>query len=139
MSNTKTFSPTGSYWINLPSDVEEEKDERVASYWKSGSEVLFQSSSYSRNEGKQISASHRLKARLASEALSDVKEESFSIPSCPDCAAASGVDAEGYRWLYCYAVWPDLTILITISGPPQELKEKGSWALDAVRSIRRYG
>ena len=139
MRNTRTVSPTGSYWIDLPSDVEEEKDERVASYWKPGSEVLVQTSSYLRDEGQQVCSSDRLKARLAREALSEIREENISIPSCPDCAAASGIDTDGYRWLYCYAVWPDLTILITISGRPQELKEQDKWALDALRSLRRPG
>jgi hypothetical protein len=107
------------------------------SYWLQGHEVLLQLSSYARVEGKQVSATDRVKVRLAKENLSDVKIEHISIPSCPDHAAMSGVDIQQYRWLFCYAVWPDLTILATISGPANEFGEHGKWATNALDSIRR--
>jgi hypothetical protein len=134
---SKTVNPTGSYTINLPANVCEDKDDRVMSYWLQGHDVLLQLSSYARVEGEQVSADDRLKARLSKENLSDVRFEDISIHSCPDCAAISGVDDKGCRWFFCYAVWPDLTILATISGPANELSEHGKWTFDGLKSIRR--
>jgi hypothetical protein len=137
MKPSKSVNPTGSYTIMLPADVCEDKDDRVMSYWLQGNEVLLQLSSYARIEGKQVSANDRLKVRLAKENLSDMKIENISIPSCPDCAAMSGVDDKGYRWLFCYTVWPDLTILTTISGRPDELAKHGAWAFVGLKSIMK--
>jgi hypothetical protein len=103
----------------------------------SGHENLLQTSSYARIEGKQVSANERLKARFEKEKFSDVKIEDVSIHSCPDCAAMSGIDDKGYRWFFCYAVWPDLTVLTTISGQPHELAEHGKWAFEALKSLKR--
>jgi hypothetical protein len=135
-NDLKAISPTGSYLISLPADISSEKDERVVSFWKSGKEALLQISSYVRETGPQVSATERLKARLDKERLTDVKTENMAIPHCPDCAAASG-NEDGVKWLYCYAVWPDLTVLITISGPPGELEQQRLWAYEALRSLRR--
>ena len=139
MSLSKPVSPTGSYIMILPDNVCEDKDERVASYWLPGQEVLLQTSSYTRTEGKQVSANERLKARLAKENLSDVKNGNVSINSCPDCASMSGIDDKGCHWLFCYAVWQDLAILVTISGQPDELAQNGAWAFDGLKSILRAG
>jgi hypothetical protein len=139
MSLSKTVSPTGSYIMTLPANVCEDKDDRVTSYWLPGHEVLLQTSSYARTEGKQTPASERLKARFAKESLFDVKNEAISIPSCPDCAAMSGADDKGYRWLFCYAVWQDLAVLTTISGSLDELEKHGAWAFDGLKSITRAG
>ena len=38
---TRTISPTGSYTMIVPESVSEDKDERVASYWIAGQEVLL--------------------------------------------------------------------------------------------------
>jgi len=121
----------------LPDNVCEDKDDRVMSYWLQGHEVLLQLSSNARVEGKQVSANDRLKSRLVKENFSDLKIESISIPSCPDCAAMSGIDDKKYRWIYCYAVWPDLAVLITISGRPDELAKHGAWVFDGLKSISR--
>lgn len=137
MESLKTVNPTGSYTIKLPINVLENNDDRVTSYWLEGQEVLLQLSSYARIEGNQVSANDRLKDRLNAENLSDPKIESISISACPDCAAMSGIDDQGYRWIYCYAVWPDLTILITVSGRQSELAKHGAWAFDALKSIHR--
>jgi hypothetical protein len=102
-----------------------------------GKEVLLQVSSYARTEGKQVAANERLKIRMAEESLSAVKVENIPVPSCPDCAAISGIDEQGCRWYFCYAVWPDLTILLTISGSPDELLKHGAWAFDGLKSIAR--
>ena len=138
MNLSKTVNPAGSYTLILPADVCEDRDDRVMSYWLQGHEVLLQLSSYARVEGKQVPAKDRLKARLAKENLSDVRIENISIPSCPDCSAMSGVDDKGCRWLFCYAVWTDLTILSTISGRPDEWTQRGAWAFDGLRSITRF-
>ena len=121
----------------LPTKVAEDKDDRVASYWMPGQGLLLQTSSYARFEGEPISAQDRLQARTARESLSNLAIEKVSIPDCPDHAAVAGTDQEGCRWVYCYAVWSDLTILITISGTPQELEDNASWAFKALRSLRR--
>jgi hypothetical protein len=137
MSFYKSASPAGSYCITLPANICEDKDERVTSYWVPDSEVLLQLSSYSRFEGQQVCAHDRLEARLAQEQLSDVRKEDILIPSSPDCAAISGSDDEGCRWFCCYAVWPELTILATISGRPDELTKSGAWAFESLKSISR--
>lgn len=137
MTNSKPVSPTGSYVMTLPVDICEDKDERVVSYWLPQNEVLLQASNYTRAEGQQVSANERLKTRIANENLSERMVVNISIPSCPDCAAMSGIDDQGCRWLYCYAVWPDLTILTTISGRPDELAKHGAWAFNGLKSITR--
>jgi hypothetical protein len=135
INRVKSVNPTGSYVISLPAGVCEDKDNRVASYWLPGKEVLLQVSSYVRTEGKQVAAKERLKNRMAEESLAAVKLENMPVPSCPDCAAMSGIDEQGGRWYFCYAVWPDLTILLTISGSPDELLKHGAWAFDGLKSI----
>jgi hypothetical protein len=137
MPISKLASPTGSYSLELPPDTHEELDGRVASYWRVGQNVLLQTSSYVRGEGEQVSASDRLRARLPKEKLSGVTNQGIAIPQCPDCASASGIDDQGFRWIFCYGVWPDLTIFISISGPNEELSEYGGWAFEAIRSLRR--
>ncbi len=56
---------------------------------------------------------------------------------CPDYASAKGVDNEGCVWVYAYAVWDDLALMITVSGDEQDLEDTENWAFAAVRSIRR--
>jgi hypothetical protein len=57
--------------------------------------------------------------------------------SCPDYAAMSGVDDKECRWLFCYAVWQDLTVFATISGPQDEFDKHGTWAFNGLESITR--
>lgn len=137
MNYLKTVTPTGSYKIDIPDDVVENIEERVISYWKPNENVLLQLSSYLRIEGEQVNAKQRLNDRLRKESLKNVTYENIGPKGCPDVAAASGIDEEGIRWFYCYAVWPDLTVFITISGPVEELRKFGNWAFNALNSLRR--
>jgi len=134
---TKHVSPTGSYSLELPSEISEDYDGTVASYWKEGQPLLLQMSSYSRSTGQQTSARDRLMARLERERLSNVLSENIPITSCPESAAASGYDEQGCRWTYCYAVWPDLTVFASISGQTPELGEQSKWAFRALESMER--
>ena len=136
-SRYKTVSPTGSYKITLPAGVAEDDDERVSSFWLTESDVLLQISSYRRTAGEATRAGERAKARAAREKLSDIEAVALEIPSCNDVAAFRGVDSDGVMWYYIYAVWDDLTILATISGPKDKIAVEASWAFDAVRSLSR--
>lgn len=133
----KTVSPTGSYKIDIPAESVENIEERVYSYWNPNENVLLQISSYLRTAGQQVSARERLNDRLAIGALANITHEKIGPKDCPDVAAASGVDEEGISWFYCYAVWEDLTVFVTISGSIEELKISGGWAFNALRSLRR--
>ena len=135
----KTLNPTGSYCISLPDDVAEDYDERVASYWKEGHSLLLQVSSYIRHEGPQVSAAERLDARLQQESLSGVSRDVCITIDCPDIETAGGIDCEGTRWVYVYAVWPDLTIFASISGDDKDVRDNSCWALEAINSILRRG
>ena len=137
MNYLKTVTPAGSYKIDIPVDIVENIEERVTSYWKPNENVLLQLSSYLRIEGEQVNAKQRLNERLKKESLKNVMYENIGPKDCPDVAVASGIDEEGIRWFYCYAVWPDLTVFISISGTIEELKKSGKWAFNAVDSLRR--
>lgn len=137
MASKRIVSPTGSYFMDVPLACHEEFDGRVASYWLAESDVLLQTSSYSRARGMQVSANERLEARIAREGFVNVIRAAISVSACPDVAAAWGVDHSGLRWLFVYAVWPDLTVLATISGHPDDIEINGVWALEAVSSLRR--
>ena len=137
MKTLKYVSPTGSYGLFIPPDSEEEKNDTLVSYWLKGSDVLLQLSSHLRNEGEQISAQNRLTARLDREGRTEAAREGLQAKKCPDCAAASVVDADGIMGIYFYGVWKDLMVFATISGKAASLRETGEWAFDAVRSICR--
>ena len=75
--------------------------------------------------------------RLSQRQLS---EPSFEVPvtmNCPDYSAALATDDEGYAWVYLYAVWPDLAIMITVSRNGADSMEYDNWAFDAIRSLTR--
>jgi hypothetical protein len=132
-----TIKPTPSVVMDVADVVMEEYDAGVASYWREGSSVLLQVSSHRRTSGEQVGASRRLEARLDRENLADVRLEAIEIASCPDIAAASGVDSESIRWYYIYAVWADLMLFITVSGEECELDVNGAWAFESIRTARR--
>lgn len=132
-----TRCPTGSYKITLPREIAEDEDELVSSFWLPGSEVLLQTSSYRRTSGETIPASDRVKARVSQERLSNVEMLPFDIPGCNDVAGFRGLDSDGLSWRYIYAVWPDVTILATVSGKEDAIEREGGWAFDAIRSITR--
>lgn len=133
----KTISPTQSYFLKLPDDVVSDQDDRVFSWWRNGSEVLLQLSSYLRIEGPQVSAKDRLNDRLSQTNFLLSAESSDLSIDCPDIAFASGIDSEGIQWFYYYLVWPDLAIMATISGESRTLKSEGRWAIEALNSFKK--
>jgi hypothetical protein len=66
--------------------------------------------------------------------LRSVRIVPLALTGCEDVAAAAGLDDEDTAWLYVYAVWPNVSLFVTISHP-RELPER-SWALDALHSLR---
>jgi len=139
MRNTVHKVPTGSYQISLPADIVEDPDKAVFSYWMPEKDVLLQLSSYSRYKGRQSTASERLSDRMSRERLVDIADTDISPVACPDVAAKAGTDNEGVHWVHCYAVWPDLTIYITLSWHGDALENKGGWAVKAVKTLKRLG
>jgi hypothetical protein len=97
--------------------------------------VLLQVSSYLRTSGEHVSAAERLASRLGQGGLRGVQPVEFGPEACPDRAAVEATDSEGTYWMFGYAVWPDLTILVSISRTDH--LEDAAWAFDAARSIRR--
>ena len=137
MKRLMQVSPTGSYQITIPTDVQEETDQRVRSYWRSGADLLLQVSSSRRRRGRQVGAAERLRIRLGRGYLRDVVRPRLAIPGCPDQASAMGLDAYGLTWLYCYCVWPDLTVFAKVSSKGLRPDVSGNWAIEALESIRR--
>lgn len=133
----KTVSPTSSYELTIPTDVREDDDERVFSLWRPGSSVVLQTSSYRKENGEPVSAMDRMQGRMDGERLDGAEIVEFSINGCSDVAAFRGTDAEGVLWFYVYGVWPDLTVLFTVSGRQNDVTQNGDWAFEAVRSTRR--
>jgi hypothetical protein len=133
----RSVSPTGSYFIDLPETVAEDEDGGVFSFWVQGRPLLLQLSSYSRYEGVQVGAAERLDALLKREPLSDVSTSFLMAVDCPDYASVKGVDNERVFWVYAYAVWDDLALMITVSGDERDIEDAENWAFTAVKSIRR--
>lgn len=134
----KTIVPTGSYAIDVPVEVNEQIADGVVSLWLPQDDTLLQLSSYKRETEHQVPAMVRLEARLNREQLAGVRFERVDISACPDVAAASGRDDEGIQWLYVYAVWRDLTVLVTVSVPDaQTTAIANKWTLIALASLRR--
>lgn len=131
----KTLSPAGSYSLSVPSNIAEEIDGHSISLWVPRDETLLQISSRRREDGDQVGAHERLRARLQIRPLINVHAESLQIEGCPDVAAARADDDDKSRWLFVYAVWPDLSVFLTISHP-EALPIRPSWAMEAVRSLR---
>jgi hypothetical protein len=124
------------YAIDLPANIEQEIDDKCASYWLPGCDVALQVSSYLRTEGNQISARRRMAARLSRGAPCRTQSVALGIGHC-DCVAVSLLDQEGSEWIHVYLVWPDLAIYATVSGAPFDVAGRaGQWALEALRSIR---
>lgn len=136
-AGSRVVSPTGSYAIEIPQCTIENHDERLASFWQEGSNVLLQISSYMRIDGQPVPAGQRLDERIRNADLTDADFSMRPCIECPDLASATVTDKDGVAWVFTYAVWPDLTILATISGTPVELEADGQWALDALRTLRR--
>ena len=139
MAEFRTISPTASYALTVPEAVLESQDDRTVSLWLEDDNTLLQVSSYQRGEGVQVPARERLRRRQRSEAsrvwhdLTDLQ-----IPGCPDAAASSSVDLEGVMWLFVYAVWRDLAVLVTISRPGRDPVDR-TWAFSAMLTLKRNG
>lgn len=133
---TRSVSPTGSYILDLPGDIVEDLEESCFSYWRRGSELLLQVSSYKRFEGAQVPAEERLIHKLQSQGAADSLTFAIEIPGA-DCAAATWKDERGVSWLYVFVVWADLTVFLTITGGVGYDPTAESWAIDAARGIRR--
>lgn len=133
----RCVSPTGSYFFDVPEMASEDQAGRVFSFWVQDRSLLLQVSSYSRHEGAQVGAMERLDALLKRQPLAGLSAGPSMAVDCPDYASAKGVDNEGCVWVYAYAVWDDLALMITVSGDEQDLEDTENWAFAAVRSIRR--
>ena len=133
----KTVRPVNSYQITLPDDVAEQRDERVTSFWRSGSHSALQLSSYIRDSGPQVGAEQRLKERLEKSDTNLTLVQNFKASWCPDAAAAALTDDKGWTWTHIYLVWPDLAVYATVSRPPYEDRPAENWAIEAVKGIRR--
>lgn len=133
----KEVSPTQGYRVLIPEDVCEELCDEVASFWRHGSDVALQLSSYMRIDGSQVTAQERLHERLAREDKNPVRFGRGIELECPDLAQACVEDGENTIWVYVYAVWPDLTIFASISGSPGDMESRSDWAFDALSTIRR--
>jgi hypothetical protein len=125
-----------SYSLQMTDDFEEDYDNGVWSYWKSGSDLVLQLSSWLRPESGPLDASDRLQSRLSKASLSHAEAMSLNLPS-PSSAAARFTDGSGYVWYYIYMVWEDLCIFATVSGTAAEASGLSSWPFSALRSIVR--
>ncbi len=132
---TRLISPTTSYQLLLPHDIERQQDGRVSSFWLDGKSLLLQISSYVRAEGEQISARQRLLEQLAKTAATSTDIHSKVNAHAPDQAAAEVVDANGVPWFHVYLVWPHLAIYASITGPLDEVRSQESWARSALESL----
>jgi hypothetical protein len=128
----KRVHPFPSFSLTLPEDILEDNDQTVASYWKHGDSCLLQISSFSRNEGPQVSATERLSDQMRPGGEWQIVNLTRSIEKC-DAAAASTQDAQGTSWVHVYLVWDWLAVHVTVSrkGDPNTC----SWAWDSVFSI----
>ena len=132
------ISPTNSYEVTLPDDVQQGWDETVVSFWRKGSNCALQVSSFVRSSGKQVSAKGRLADRMKSMG-GDWVEGAVDL-STLNCEIAVGTTVdkeEGFKWTHVYLVWPDLTVYATLSRPVLEPPESEDWAIEGLRSIRR--
>lgn len=127
--------PTPTLCIDLPPGCVEDHDDLVSSYWMQGDELLLQLSSRVRFEGAQVSAAARMHARLQKEGWREAHAVLVRIDACPQVAAFAARDKEGEYWLFIYAVWPRVAVLITLAHPFSDVTRE-SWALAAVRSLR---
>ncbi len=132
----RVISPTGSYKIEVPSRVVEDDDNGVTSLWVPGDDTLLQLSSRRRDSGDQIGAKQRLEERLHGGGLQNPQRAALSIAGCPDAFCASGHDDDDGGWMFAYAVWPDLSVFMTISHP-DGLHGVSAWASDAIHSLTR--
>lgn len=123
----------------VPIAARSDDDQSVFSYWVPGSSSLLQVSSRARFGGDQIAAKARLEELLAREPLDAVSVLTAVTVPTSDFAACKGTDQEGVIWVYAYAVWPDLSIMILASGDAREMANEGNWVYEGIRSLRLVG
>lgn len=129
------ISPTPSYSIELPDDCVEEIDGSVISYWRPDASCALQISSYRRSSGEAVTARERLANRVSRGGKPDLVSIGIALPYA-DYAAAIGIDDENITWLYVYVVWPSVTLLVTLSGPREDLIDERSWLRRALACIQ---
>jgi hypothetical protein len=131
----KLLSPTATYQIFMPDDIQEDYEDSVASFWRPDSPVLLQLSTRRRTEGSQVRASQRLDDRIQSNQgeWSPIKVRTSFFE---DVAAAKTVDQEGATWIHVYMTNGDLAVYATISGPESIIESKGTWAVEALSGLR---
>ena len=129
------ISPTPSYSIELPDDCAEDIEGSVISYWRPDESSAVQISSYRRSSGEQISARERLAARISRGGPPDLSPLAIALPYA-DYAAAIGIDDEKTTWLYVYVVWPNVTLLVSLSGPRESVLDERSWLRRALARIQ---
>ena len=129
--------PSSSYQLAVPSNVCEQADNGVSSFWVDGEPLLLQLSSYLRDRGKQLPAKDRMKERIAKHTQT---WRAWNIELHPDLsvdqASAEFVDSNGVLWVHTYLVWPHLTIYATVSGPDRVVANPDNWALQGLKSVR---
>ena len=135
----KVLQPTESYQLSLPDDVLHQFGEGISSFWRPNNRAALQLSSRTRHSGPQVTAQKRLSDRM--EITKDVANwaflNNFQGDWCPDVAAATFTEADGWVWTHAYFVWPDLAVYATVARPPDEDPESAAWAMQAVKSLRR--
>lgn len=136
MKSTKILRPSGSYHLEVPGDLSYEVDGQVCSLWRSGDPLLLQLSSYFREEGPPVADQARLADRISNSVATWTLWERRIHPD-PNLDQATGefTDEKGLLWLCTYLVWSHLTVLATISGSRDDVRNDGNWALEAMRSI----
>lgn len=133
---TSVRNPSPSYHLALPSDIREERDNRVSSFWLDGQPLLLQLSSYVRKHGEQLHAFERLSQRMKkSDNQWRIWETSVHSDPRVDQATAEVTEGDGLLWVHSYIVWPHLTIYATISGPQDLVRDNTNWAFQALRTV----
>lgn len=133
----RNICPTSSYCIDIPSLGVEEVDGSVLSVWIPGHDELLQLSSKSISTPVSIQAAERLDQRAQRDGYQVVRRVCDIQIVGADFAAAILRDDEAVEWLFAYAVWPDLSLLITLTGFRTPLTLGSDWGLQSIISVRR--
>lgn len=121
----ETLTVANAYRITVPCDCIRDYDTGICSFWISGSDTLLQLSGFVRTESKTaMPAGERLRNRLQRESLEIKLRVANLLGNVPDSAYVTFEDEEGVTWCYLYAVWPKLSLFITISGRGLDVEEE---------------
>ncbi len=121
----KLISPTASYQLLLPENIDQDTDGRVSSFWIDGQHLLLQISSTVRTTGDQVSSLERLDSRIAKNPGLWVRLTASVNRNATNQASAEIVDLNGVAWLHSYLVWPHLAVYALISGTPEKVRDEG--------------